>query len=422
MAFPWLAVASIAASLISKKSSSKSSDDSSASTSSDGGNNFSTYLAYANGIKNLLSNNSQTQYGYQAKLLGLQNQYAQQNASIAYNRQRSLTQDTPLLNMLGLRAAGINPSTAGGTTATAASVNQASAGSTPNGPDVNGAENTKIAALQAIQQAETQQKQNQLIDAQINKTNADTDRQNIENKYLDENLSTSLAEKKWDFNYKQDVTPFRKQIEENNKTISDISINLAEQQEDLNNIIIKLNDEKRKQAVFETENQARLFNVQIEEIQSRVKLNNAMSLTEVHKQSLLAAETYGQNLANQFTKMNMPNALEQARLQTQLLKNNINKAYYEARNERYQSKLSEKQNNTYDSDREHRLIQGYLGVVSQCVGTAVGLYTGSSMVGVAKGQLQLAKDKFNASQSHGNMNGYSTPFVGGSGAASFMQY
>lgn len=50
-----------------------------------------------------------------------QNQINQQNATIDYNRQRELTQDNPLLQKLGMRAAGLNTSLGDGSVASAAS-------------------------------------------------------------------------------------------------------------------------------------------------------------------------------------------------------------------------------------------------------------------------------------------------------------
>lgn len=63
----------------------------------------------------------------QKQLLDYQNKLNQQNATTAYERQRQLTQDSPLLTKNGLRAAGQNTALGDGTSASAASVQQSSA-------------------------------------------------------------------------------------------------------------------------------------------------------------------------------------------------------------------------------------------------------------------------------------------------------
>lgn len=96
-------------------------------------------------------------YSNQRKLMSLQNQYNQENATIAYNRQRELTRDAALLEKEGKLAAGIN--TAFGQNGSVQSVS-----SSPPSPSVSipsptnfansmlGATNNIVSALTSIAQ------------------------------------------------------------------------------------------------------------------------------------------------------------------------------------------------------------------------------------------------------------------------------
>ena len=72
-------------------------------------------------------------YKYQKKLMARQNRYNQENAAIAYGRQRELTEDQAYLSQLGKLKAGVN--TAFGTdgnVTSSANVDQASPVSVPS--------------------------------------------------------------------------------------------------------------------------------------------------------------------------------------------------------------------------------------------------------------------------------------------------
>lgn len=97
----------------------------------------------AGGLVGLLSNSAHRQYKYQKKLM--QQQYAmnQENATIAYNRSRQLTQDAPLLEKQGKQMAGINTAFGqDGNVANAASAPQSDGVSIPTPPDVMGSLNS----------------------------------------------------------------------------------------------------------------------------------------------------------------------------------------------------------------------------------------------------------------------------------------
>lgn len=95
------------------------------------------------GVVGLLSNSAHRQYKYQKKLMQQQNAMNQENATIAYNRSRQLTQDSPLLEKQGKQMAGINTAFGqDGNVANAASAPQSDGVSIPTPPDVMGSLNS----------------------------------------------------------------------------------------------------------------------------------------------------------------------------------------------------------------------------------------------------------------------------------------
>lgn len=95
------------------------------------------------GVVGLLSNSAHRQYNYQKKLMQQQNAMNQENATIAYNRSRQLTQDQALLEKQGKLNAGINTAFGqNGNVANAASAPQSDGVSIPTPPDVMGSLNS----------------------------------------------------------------------------------------------------------------------------------------------------------------------------------------------------------------------------------------------------------------------------------------
>lgn len=95
------------------------------------------------GAVGLLTNSPHRQYKYQKKLMQLQNSMNQENATIAYNRSRQLTQDQALLEKQGKQNAGINTAFGDhGNVASAASASQSPSVSIPSPPDVMGSLNS----------------------------------------------------------------------------------------------------------------------------------------------------------------------------------------------------------------------------------------------------------------------------------------
>lgn len=111
-------------------------------------------------------------YNYQKKLMARQNRYNQENATIAYNRQRELTQDQAYLSQLGKMKAGIN--TAFGTdgnVTSSANVDQASPVSVPSPLGMGQQLSTSLRSFMS----------DSLVNAQRKNVDADTDAKNIDN-------------------------------------------------------------------------------------------------------------------------------------------------------------------------------------------------------------------------------------------------
>ena len=125
------------------------------------------------------SSSPSKQYKYQKKLMTLQNAYNQQNATIAYDRSRQLTQDSALLEKIGKQQAGINTAFGqNGSVASTSSSPQADAVSIPSGPDVSTFAN---ALSQGVQNAVSNLLATATTNANVRKLNAEAEGTEIDN-------------------------------------------------------------------------------------------------------------------------------------------------------------------------------------------------------------------------------------------------
>lgn len=111
-------------------------------------------------------------YKYQKKLMARQNRYNQENAAIAYGRQRELTEDQAYLSQLGKLKAGVN--TAFGTdgnVTSSANVDQASPVSVPSPLGMGHQLSTSLRSFM----------QDSLVNAQRKNVESDTTAKNIDN-------------------------------------------------------------------------------------------------------------------------------------------------------------------------------------------------------------------------------------------------
>ncbi len=153
------------------------------------GNNSNFGAALLTGASSVIGSGlgllgSSIDYHNQKKLMSLQNQYNQENATIAYNRQRALTQDAAVLEKQGKLQAGIN-------TAFGQNGNVSSVASSPNVPAVSipsptnfsnsmlGATNTLVNALTSLAQTKADVK---LKDEQSEQFRIDNLTRNLINK------------------------------------------------------------------------------------------------------------------------------------------------------------------------------------------------------------------------------------------------
>lgn len=164
---------------------------------------------------------SSVDYHNQKSLMALQNQYNQQNATIAYDRQRELTRDSALLEKEGKLAAGVNTAFGqNGSVSTASSVAPASSVSIPSPTNFSdsmiGATNSIVGALTGLAQAKAdvdlkhEQREQLRIDnltrnimnlASVNKLTSEsglnfskTAEQAIKNKFADRVYSAAATE------------------------------------------------------------------------------------------------------------------------------------------------------------------------------------------------------------------------------------
>ena len=100
------------------------------------------------GVAGSITGSAHRQYKYQKRLMDRQNQYNVENATIAYNRSRQLTQDSAMLEKLGKQQAGINTAFGeNGNVSNAASAPQANGVSVPTPPDLSSSANALSTSL-----------------------------------------------------------------------------------------------------------------------------------------------------------------------------------------------------------------------------------------------------------------------------------
>lgn len=291
------------------------------------------------GVVGLLSNSAHRQYKYQKKLMQQQNTMNQENATIAYNRSRQLTQDSPLLEKQGKQMAGINTAFGqDGNVANAASAPQADGVSVPTPPDVMGSLNSfqsgiNNAVTQLVSAATARanvrkltseaegndidnltrnyrnMKQAGLLTAQIDKTMKESIHQSIVNKYA-ESREAAAAEQD---NARANIASM------------DASVRGAMNEIDYLNKVQDINN--KVQSGILTKRQAVVELKKLDLMDSQINLNNA-SAGELNTLSSLNVSTKkGVDLDNRLKTLTFDNKLvesfesaEQSKLQTVAMK------------------------------------------------------------------------------------------------------
>lgn len=274
-------------------------------------------------------------YNYQKKLMARQNRYNQENAAIAYQRQRELTQDQAYLSQLGKEKAGIN--TAFGTdgnVTSSANVDQASPVSIPSPMGLGQQLSTSLRSFM----------QDSLVNAQRKNVESDTTAKNIDNatramenalkvKKLNQDIGVGML------NYAKDAFKFAvdKQYYDRQQSAKtdemEQNANRAEALQQIEAINAKFAESK-------TEADINILKQQFENLKKVYDLTDAqivtekgkprVQLSEVRKNNASATESYsaaslnnekerhekeetrGQYLSNQFELFTQPDKLQEA--------------------------------------------------------------------------------------------------------------
>lgn len=157
------------------------------SKSSNSSNMWGAIASAAGGVVSSLinGNSAKKQFKYQQKLNAHQQEYARENATTAYNRQRELTADNPLLQKIGMRNAGMSTAfTDGSSVGAASSVDQAAApnaGTAPEIPQVGSLFGQGVQAVASVADLAMKRAQIAKIKSDVANTNADTQGKTIDN-------------------------------------------------------------------------------------------------------------------------------------------------------------------------------------------------------------------------------------------------
>ena len=264
------------------------------------------------------------QFQMQQQLNQQQNDFAKENALLDYQRQRELTRDNASLQQEGKIQAGINPSTGDGSTAAAASVNPVAAPSAGSAPTID---------VAALTNASTQRAQmfNALLSnvADVERVKEDTRGKRIQNDrdelsfldqldklHNDKLISDEEYEKRKRENRIGNATEQdtikqtqeaakQAEIETRIKTLQEENQKI---QNDIANIVKQCNDEQLKQLKFITEHQLDKFNIDLAEIASRIKVNNASAAASFAAAAASRAQALYTSIQSKLEKAKIPYA------------------------------------------------------------------------------------------------------------------
>lgn len=229
---------------------------------------------------------AQQQFEYQKQLNEQQQEYARENASTEYQRQRELTRDTMALQTEGKIASGVNTALGDSSSAAAASVNPISAPSAGSAPDpgahyadLMNAQNNGLmsytAMLKQLNEAKGQEIQNSFdeasFQARLDKAVADGEISRVTAKRL----------KRDDYRDAQDFEDSLTRLKEQTnqaiiKTENDrLDGVIKSKQVEILDITKQMNEEQLKQLKFEVSKMAERYEREVKEQLSRIDLNKA---------------------------------------------------------------------------------------------------------------------------------------------------
>lgn len=224
-------------------------------------------------------------YKYQKKLMARQNRYNQENAAIAYGRQRELTEDQAYLSQLGKLKAGVN--TAFGTdgnVTSSANVDQASPVSVPSPLGMGQQLSTSLRSFL----------QDSLVNAQRKNVESDTTAKNIDNatramenalkiKKLNQDIGVSML------NYAKDAFKFavdKKYYDTQQSAQTDEMVASAKRAEALQ----KIDAINAEFAKAKTQEEYNILTQQFKNLQKAYELTDAQIVTEKGKPRVQLSE------------------------------------------------------------------------------------------------------------------------------------
>ena len=274
-------------------------------------------------------------YRNQKKLMNRQDAFNKENATIAYNRQRELTQDQATLQKRGMEQAGYNTAFgANGNVTSSANVDQASPVSVPS-PQGYG---------QQLSTAFGSFLQNSLVNAQRRNVDADTNAKNIDNATRAIKNALEIGKQKQDIgvsmlNYAKDAFKFavdqqyyqRQQAAQTEQQEADAKrAESFKAIEEVNAMFqYSRNEAELQKAYQEFENLKKVYDLTDAQIVTE-KGKPRVQLSEVHKNEASAAESYsaaslnkakeeheneltrGQHLQNELDFWTQPDKLQEA--------------------------------------------------------------------------------------------------------------
>lgn len=285
------------------------------------------------GIGNLLFGNSSArkqarfQQQLQLELMQKQNELAQQNATIDYQRQRELIADNALLTKLGRRSAGL--STAGDYTTSASSAPQISSPSVPSAPSMSDPSVRMLQGVEAVQASANTLLDSSIKQAQKANLDSQTERQNIANSFAldkeiaevyklqkDGQISKAEADTRienlkrlrsttGEYIEQQHQQTLQQQFETQRK---EFEVKQESIKADILAVTKQLTDEQLKQAKFITDHQFEQYTLQLKETLSRIKLNNANAQAAIASAAASHAQEMYTKLQTQLESAKIPYA------------------------------------------------------------------------------------------------------------------
>lgn len=305
-------------------------------------------LGLGKGIAGLFhsSDDTKKQMKMQKELMAYQNDMNKANSLLDYQRQRQLTIDNAALQKMGMRQAGLNTALGDGSVASAANVGSTSSTTPPSAlPTQSSIDSQYLGMINdtsaSLSSSALQDSQKQLIDSQRHsqdiKNAFEIDRQIAEieslhksNKISDAEYETRIENlKRLQDTHGAFVTQENEKANQAEKDtqIKDIQVQQESIKQEILSVTKQLNDEQLKQAQFITAHQFERFSKEMEEITSRIKANDASSVSSFASAAAAASQKMLTDTQNELEKAKVPYASELARQISNQARHSANLTY-----------------------------------------------------------------------------------------------